>query len=408
MEGDGIEVFKELFSSFWFQKESEANRKVVINNYNKKYRLSDDEIMKLYNEQLERTTAIFNSFSNDPLFLLLAKSKPKDVLRLCQVTPKLRKVCNNPQTFINLLKLHYTRFNPFNTENPKEQYLAITNRIKTWFELTATEIINEDGDTVIKYSNPKQIGKSLRQEEVPGFNIARFFYQNPKIFNTKTFKEHLIKHKIKLKPGDIQRVTIIEEGRQILYILPHPVNSEDIPISIITASIEELISSNVDVMFGASPYSSIFKFENNHQLIRFDIPGLYPGKDTEGWLIVIRDFFKGKPYYSIIDCGQSRDIAGKILANDVFRSQSRKLWREYNREEYLKYNNINKYPDLYSKRNIILKQLLQDKKYLELAANVGIPLPFSVENFEEYFKTHNMLNIEGIDPIQYFIVKVTF
>jgi len=248
----------------------------------------------------------------------------------------------------------------------------------------------------------------LRQEEVPGFNIARFFYQNPKIFNTKTFKEHLIKHKIKLKPGDIQRVTIIEEGRQILYILPHPVNSEDIPISIITASIEELISSNVDVMFGASPYSSIFKFENNHQLIRFDIPGLYPGKDTEGWLIVIRDFFKGKPYYSIIDCGQSRDIAGKILANDVFRSQSRKLWREYNREEYLKYNNINKYPDLYSKRNIILKQLLQDKKYLELAANVGIPLPFSVENFEEYFKTHNMLNIEGIDPIQYFIVKVTF
>lgn len=291
MEQDAIEMFKELFSSYWFLKESETNRKVIINNYNKKYRLSDDEIMDLYNEQTERTTTIFNSFSNDPLFLLLAKSKPKDVLRLCQVTPKLRKVCNNPQTFINLLKLHYTRFNPFNTENPKEQYIAITNRIRTWFELTATETFNEDEDIVIKYSNPKQIGKSLRMEEVPGFNIAKFIYQNPQIFNTKAFKEHLSKHKINLNPGDIQRVTIIEEGRQILYILPHPVNRKDIPIGIITASIEELISSNVDVMFGASPYSPRFKFENDHQFIRFDIPGYNPGKDTTGWLIVIRDFF---------------------------------------------------------------------------------------------------------------------
>lgn len=119
-------------------------------------------------------------------------------------------------------------------------------------------------------------------------------------------------------------------------------------------------------------------------------------------------FFNDQKYYTITNCGQSRDIVSKILANDVFNTQNRRLWREYDREEYLKYNNVQKYPYLYSKRKIILKQLLQDKKYLDFTANVGIPLPFSVENFEEYFKTHNMLNIEGDEPIQYFIVKVTF
>lgn len=92
----------------------------------------------LYGEQIKqlenyRKLTNINDLRKDEITLLLIKLPPHDVLSLCKINQKYRNICKNKDLFTILMKKHYP--NAVLTDNPKAQYKAITNDVKTRYKI---------------------------------------------------------------------------------------------------------------------------------------------------------------------------------------------------------------------------------------------------------------------------------
>ena len=105
--------------------------------------LTRDDLLKAYYE-IEANTAAINRITADPLFLILTKLDPKEVLKTCSLTGQFARLCQNLNLFGALMRLHYP--NSFETANPKEQYKAITMGLETTYRLP---VIGECQQTVV-------------------------------------------------------------------------------------------------------------------------------------------------------------------------------------------------------------------------------------------------------------------
>jgi hypothetical protein len=76
----------------------------------------------LYESQYPDLT--FAKLGRDPLFVILQHSDPLAVINACMVDAKFARLCRDPLTFQNLMRLHYPNY-PVNND-ARQQYIDIT------------------------------------------------------------------------------------------------------------------------------------------------------------------------------------------------------------------------------------------------------------------------------------------
>lgn len=73
----------------------------------------------------------FNILDKGVLSKILFNLSPRDVIATCATNRKYAHVCREPHLFERLLRAHYPQ--DFETDNPRQQYLALTYDIKTLY-----------------------------------------------------------------------------------------------------------------------------------------------------------------------------------------------------------------------------------------------------------------------------------
>lgn len=129
-----------------------------------------EDIVKAYKEIVANTEAI-NRITADPLFLIMSKLDPKSVLKTCESTKQFARLCRNPKLFSALMRVHYPNY--FETDNPREQYIAITNGLETTYRMKR-KISAADFDEKsywTEFENPVQYGKTQAPWNIPGFKL---------------------------------------------------------------------------------------------------------------------------------------------------------------------------------------------------------------------------------------------
>ena len=83
-----------------------------------------DDLIQIFNE--ETGGSGFQKLTRDPMYILLTKTDPRDITNLCRVNPLVARLCQDDNTFRNLLILHYP--DSFDEKNIpyKEQYRRLT------------------------------------------------------------------------------------------------------------------------------------------------------------------------------------------------------------------------------------------------------------------------------------------
>jgi hypothetical protein len=81
----------------------------------------------------DRVSGILHRAPRDVLGLMLLATDPKSVKNLCQSNNAFREYCQRPEIFLRLLKKNYPGSYP--TTDPKQQFLAIAEGIKTFYRL---------------------------------------------------------------------------------------------------------------------------------------------------------------------------------------------------------------------------------------------------------------------------------
>lgn len=103
-----------------------------------------------------------NDMTADPLFLILARCHPLDVLRICQINKRFQLMCQNPVLFRALIRVHYP--DAFEADTPKEQYKALMGRFETTYKIPYMEYPRSIGD-------PVQHGITQWPHHIPDFKI---------------------------------------------------------------------------------------------------------------------------------------------------------------------------------------------------------------------------------------------
>lgn len=136
----------------------------------------------------------FNNLTKDPLYIILTKSRPEDVLNLCQVNTRISVICQNDNIFRNLLELHFP--NSFDSENKpyKKQYINLTNKINTEFLFTyrSGELIISRGNTTTNFAYSYFPSKYfiVKGDPIPGTKIWLGIKRTMKsILNIETFNK---------------------------------------------------------------------------------------------------------------------------------------------------------------------------------------------------------------------------
>lgn len=170
-----MQEVRQVFQSPMFNRFSQADKQryfelMLIQPQILKANLTRDDLLKAYRE-IEANTAAINRITADPLFLILIKLEPKEVLKTCGLTGQFARLCQNPNLFAALMRLHYP--NSFETTNPKEQYKAITAGFKTTYRVTRDEsVVDKDGGEYwTTFKNPVQYGKTQLPHRIPGFKL---------------------------------------------------------------------------------------------------------------------------------------------------------------------------------------------------------------------------------------------
>ena len=164
------EVFRsKMFSSFPLEDKEKYVELMLQQLSLVQAGINRDDLLKAYWE-IEANTAAINRITADPLFLVMARLDPKSVLRTCETTQQFRRLCQNPALFLALMRSHYPDY--YETSNPKEQYIAITTGLRTYYQIPIENEFNDDGIVApIIFGHPIQLGKTQLPHHVPGFRL---------------------------------------------------------------------------------------------------------------------------------------------------------------------------------------------------------------------------------------------
>lgn len=128
--------------------------------------ITRDVILRVFDE-IDLNTRAINQITGDPLFLILARLDPKSALRTCETTKKFQRLCQNPMLFSALMRTHYPLY--FETNNPKEQYKAITMALETKYLLRG---VPGDHTGELFENHPIKVGKTELPHHVSGFRLT--------------------------------------------------------------------------------------------------------------------------------------------------------------------------------------------------------------------------------------------
>ena len=92
--------------------------------------ITRNDIVTMY--QKNYTSGVFAQLGRDPLFLILQRAAPKDVLSLCSSTPALAQLCRDERVFSQLLQIHFPSAS-INVASPKEQFKALVLGKQTYY-----------------------------------------------------------------------------------------------------------------------------------------------------------------------------------------------------------------------------------------------------------------------------------
>jgi glutaredoxin len=97
-----------------------------------------DDGIREYVRQMILNTEELQRLNNDALGKILALSTPKDILHLCQTNKRFAATCASPETFKMLLNKYYPTASY--TNDPRAQFVAITNGVKTFYKMKKLKI----------------------------------------------------------------------------------------------------------------------------------------------------------------------------------------------------------------------------------------------------------------------------
>lgn len=132
-------------------------------------RITRDDVMKARRE-IETNTEAIKRITADPFFLIMAKLDPKSLLRSCETNEQFRRFCQTTEDdksalFSALMRIHYP--DHYETNKPKEQYIAITMGLETYYWVSIEREI-----TQITFGDPVKIGKTEVPYRITGFNLT--------------------------------------------------------------------------------------------------------------------------------------------------------------------------------------------------------------------------------------------
>lgn len=168
-----LEFVRDALSSYQFQSKTEAEKLEAVERILAHPLLIDnnvgrEDVMLIYQEQINRSTIALASFGRDPLMLVLLASKPKDTLSLCETSPAFARLCADPNTFRVLLARHYP--SAFETANPRNQYTALANGFETIYLLERDDSLDEGDDGFWEtFKPPVQLAPTQKPWLLPGW-----------------------------------------------------------------------------------------------------------------------------------------------------------------------------------------------------------------------------------------------
>lgn len=104
----------------------------------------------------------FNILDKGVLTQILLGLSPKDVLSTCKINRQYRHVCSDSKVFEQLLSAHYPE--AATTDNPRQQYIALTDGVETYYRLRDSQL---PGGKFLE-----QIGPSRRPEMVTDWSFS--------------------------------------------------------------------------------------------------------------------------------------------------------------------------------------------------------------------------------------------
>ncbi len=189
--------------------------------------LHPDDLLMLQTELLpapnvglaNQTNMTFGILDKHVLTQILLRLEPYDVLSTCQTDTRYAKVCSDRQVFRTLLETHYP--DAFLTNNPHQQYAAITEGVETTYVLDP----NTNG---ARGTHARKLALPQKPELIPGWSFTSVnrnsilgFINNP-IFlarlsteNLKYMRENVI-HKItRLTDKVLKRLDDVQYRQQM-------------------------------------------------------------------------------------------------------------------------------------------------------------------------------------------------
>lgn len=299
-------------------REERLSKARAIINHPKFLSLSHAERTRLTDEMLRRGLSqrdlshliaeqkTFGILDKGVLFKILSELRPVDVISSCKLNRQFASLCGDALTFVNLMKLHYPK--SFLTNNPRQQYIAITEGIETPYTLRTTT----------SYSNifKKHVerGVTRKPESTPGWTLDNLdIYNFFSLFSEDYFlegikrKEEILKFlEARVREGKFDD-KVYQELLNLLQLIPagkHSWDPKDIKHrnaqSRLSSALDEpmklfinLDRKNVDRVMPrwlvrlARP-SKYHHLVDDHE-IRFDVKGNPVPSGTTAWLRINED-----------------------------------------------------------------------------------------------------------------------
>ncbi len=295
----------------------------------------------------------------DPLFLILARCEPLDVLRVCQLSKHFQSMCQNPILFRALLRLHYP--NNFETNNPKAQYKAITMGLET------TYLLPYNHRTGI--NSPVQHGRTELPHHIDSFTVMA----------TQEADRQRI-----LGPGYVprclqRRVTDEQKAEYIKYGNYH-----------ITDDREE-----TDKLFAAGKLSKsminagkLYVYRPLGDVRMIVVPGYPIPAGTTAWLLMASDFYTPLDHALVFKSKEA--LADYVLAKKYWKTFDRLIYSFFEVDEpsalNFGYNDV-------SVENF--DRLMASAEFIKYLQERG-PYPFTPDNFYNYVLQHDKMDL-GLD-----------
>lgn len=166
-----------LNHSAFRSKSSEEKRRVVQIMLDKGLLPEDLQMLKaeLFPQGSQSQTGSNNLLLLDKLVItrILLGLNPRDVLSTCRIDRKYARVCNDPQIFQLLMETHYP--DSFLTDNPHQQYVALTAGVETIY------YIDYKKGNSIEQSDPVQMEAPGRPEDASSPSWSSSYVAMPQI-----------------------------------------------------------------------------------------------------------------------------------------------------------------------------------------------------------------------------------